>query len=511
MPITRRTFTAGLMASPILGAQILNAGKAFALESGVLTIAQGFDPASLWPNFSTTQEEINIGNLIVESLFWTSPERTLQPILATGYELVDDKTAKIALRENIKFTNGEPLDADAVVHSVAVFTDVKQTPGYGRTSIIIDHAEKVDDKTVLLHLKQPYPALELVLGQIFVTPPKYWNEVGGSEGFGKKPVGTGPFKLNDWVRDSHIIMDANPDYWGDAPKGVKQLVMRPIPEDLARAAALLAGEVDIATNLPIAVLPQISAQGDLKVISVPGYRIFTIALSNRPKHTSPLQDVRVRQAVNYAVDKQAIINGLFSGQAKPLHGQVLRADQIGFDASIDDYAYDPAKAKALLAEAGYADGFEVDFRFPAGRYAQDKEVAEAISGMLAEVGIRTKMISLETGEFFRQMDDGELQPMGMFGLAPPDDPDMQVSQYRSDWRYSYVNNPDLDTLIDAGRQELDKEKRAEIYKKAMRLMHDQAHVLFLYQSVDQYGVSGRLKGFAPRGDQRWLMTGVSLE
>lgn len=514
MTIIRRTFLSGLLSVSLLASQFagIGVGPASAMEDGVLSIAQGFDPVSLWPNYSTTQEQINVGSLIVEPLFWVPPDSDeAQPILAEGYELVDDKTVRISLRKNIKFTNGEPFNADAVVHSFDIFTDIKTTPAYGRYSVVIDRAEKVDDYTVMLHLKQRYPALNLVLSQVFIVPPGYWQEVGGPDGFGSKPIGTGPFQLADWVRDSELVMEANPDYWGEAPEGIERIVLRPIPDDMVRASALMAGEFDIATNVPIAASAQISGQSSLEVMSIPSYRIFTVSLSNLPGQESPLHDVRVRQAINYAVDKEGIIKGLFQGQARSLNGQLLRKEQVGFNPEIGDYPYDPEKAKALLAEAGYPDGFDITFKFPTGRYAQDREVAEAVAGMLGAVGVRTQMVSLEPGEFLRQLSGRELQPMGYVGLAPADDPDLQLSQYRSDWRYSYVNNPELDALIDAGGSELDRAKRDEIYRKTMRIIHDQAHVLFLYQGVDLYGVSERVDGFAPRGDQRWVIYGMSLK
>lgn len=511
MTITRRIFTTTFAASTFLASSYLIPTPTSALEAGTLTIAQGFDPVSLWPNYSTTQEQINVGNLIVETLFWVDPKTNkTEAILAEKYELVDPKTVKITLRPGIKFTNGEPFNADSVVHSFGVFTDVKTTPAYGRYAVTIDRAEKVDDRTVVVHMKFPYPALDLVLSQVFMLPQRYWQEV-GHEGFGRKPVGTGPFKLKEWVRDSRLVMDTNPDYWGVLPKGIKQIVWRPIPDDMVRASGLLAGEFDIATNIPITAAHQVKAQAGLKLLSIPSYRIFTVALSNLPDQKSPLHDKRVRQALNYAIDKQAIIDSLLRGEARPLKGQLLREGQIGFDPSIKDYPYDPAKAKALLAEAGFPKGFEITFKFPTGRYAQDREVAEAISGMLADIGVRAQMTSLEPGEFLRQLSGRELQPMGYVGLAPADDPDLQMSQYRSDWRYSYVSNPELDKLIDAGAQEVDREKRSDIYRKAGRIMHDEASVLFLYQAIDLYGMTDRVSGFLPRGDQRWTIYGMSMK
>ena len=510
MKISRRTFNAALAGQALMAGLLGRGSSAMALPAGTLTVAQGFDPVSLWPNYSTTQEQINVGSAIVESLFWVDPKTNkTEPVLGESFEFIDPKTVKIVLRKGVKFTNGEDFNADVVVNTFKIFTDVKLTPAYGRYAAPIDRAEKKDDSTVILHLKHPYPAMHLILSQIYMVPPKYWAEA-GVEGFGKKPIGTGPFVLSEWIRDNRIVMDANPKYWGKAPEGIKKLVWRPVPDDIARTNGLLAGEYDIATNIPISSAAQIKDQKGLSLVSVPSYRIFTIGLSNLPEHPGPLHDKRVRQAINYAIDKQAILDSLLQGSGRLLSGQILRKEQIGFDPAINDYPYDPAKAKALLAEAGFPNGLTITFKFPTGRYAQDREIAEAVAGMLAEVGVKTEMVSLEAGEFLRQLSARELAPMGFVGLAPADDPDPQWAQYRSDWRYSYVTNPELDKLIDAGAQEVDPAKRAEIYKKAAKIMHDEASVLFLFQAVDLYGVTDRVKGFLPRGDQRWVTYGMSL-
>lgn len=509
MKISLRAFIA-VTCTTILSMPMMTATSE-AREPGTLTIAQGFDPVSLWPNVSTTQEQINVGNAIVEALIRIDAKTGKGiPVLAESYERTSPTTVTVKLRQGVRFSNGEPFDADAVVHTFNVFTNVKITPAYGRYAAPLDRAQKVDDHTVVITLKYPYPAIDLILSQVYMLPPKYWTQIGGAEGFGRKPIGTGPFKLTEWTRDSRIVMDANPTYWGQSPKGIKRLVWKPIPDDTVRAAGLLAGEYDIATNIPVSARDQIKKQKGLTLLSVPSFRIFTISLSNLPAHPGPLHDKRVRQALNYAIDKQAIIDNLFNGEAQRLNGQVLRSDQLGFDRGITDYPYDPAKAKAMLAEAGYAQGLTITFKFPSGRYAQDREVAEAVAGMLAQVGVKAQMVSLEAGEFLRQLSGRELQPMGYVGLAPGDDPDLQLNQYRSDWRYSYVANAELDGLIDAGARELASEKRAAIYRKAGKLMHDEAPVIFLYQAIDLYGVSNLVEGFQPRGDQRWATYGMSL-
>jgi peptide/nickel transport system substrate-binding protein len=475
-----------------------------------LVVAQNFDPQTLWPNGTTASDNLNAGSAIVEALFWVDPHgEEFKPLLATSYELESPTSVLVKLREGVKFTNGEPMNADAVVHSFGVFIDGKQTPAYARVADPFASIAKVDDLTVRITLKYPYPPIELALSQLYITPPKYWTEV-GLEAYGQKPVGTGPFVFASWTRDDKLVMTKNDAYWGKLPEGIDEIVWRPVPDDTSRAAGLTTGEYHVASNLAVTSAKEMETNPDVTLVPVPSYRIYQVILSSLEEHKSPLLDKKVRQALNYAIDKESIIENLFFGNGVMLQGQVLRQPQLGFNAQLQDYPYDPAKAKAMLAEAGYPDGFEITFKFPSGRYAQDREVSEAIAGMLGEVGVKTNMVVLEPGEFLRQLRNKELWPMAYLGLAPQDDPDLQVSQYHSSWRYAYMKNAELDALIDAGKQEMDREKRAQIYKDAMTLMHDEAPIIFLFGGVDFYATTKRLQNFMARGDGRFFFYDTAL-
>ena len=505
--ITRRT----LLASSVSATAIASAPQTgTAATPGVLTIAQSYDPRSLWPNDDTAQEFLNIGNSITESLYWGDPKTgKLLPVLLESYAQVTPTSVRLTVRPGISFTNGEPLNADAVVAAMRVFADAKQTPAYGFFGNAIATVEKEGDMAVVLSTKTPYPAIGLLLAQVYVTPPKYWAEV-GADGFRQKPIGTGPYNLVEWVRDNRVVMEPNPHYWGSGPKNVQRLIWRPVPNDTARAAGLQTGEFDIATTLSATSVSRLRGQGDLDVLAVPSFRIYQLLFSVLPNETGPLQDRRVRQALNYAVDKKSIVDNLFDSRARLLNGQLLRREQLGYDPSLTDYAYDPEKAKALLRDAGYPDGFDIQFKFPSGRYAQDREVAEAIGGMLAEIGVKCRMVALEAGAFLNELNAKKLGPMALVGSAPADDPDAMMAQYRSTWRYAYIQDAALDELIDAGAREVDPAKRGAIYQKASRLLHDEAFMLFLYQGNDLYGFNKRVRGFDPRGDQRFLVGGIDL-
>jgi peptide/nickel transport system substrate-binding protein len=374
---------------------------------------------------------------------------------------------------------------------------------------MFESAEKIDDLTVRMKSKYAIPTMAVSLTLFFVVPPKYWNEV-GAEAYGRNPIGTGPFVLDSWVRDSKVVMKANPGYWGEAPAGIEQLVFRPVPDDTVRAAGAMTGEIDIAKNMAISSLPELEMQPNLSVLAVDSYSIFTVIMSALEEHDSPFKDVRVRKAMQFAIDKDAIREHILFDKVVPLNGQVLRKTQLGYNPALSDYPYDPAKARQLLAEAGFPNGFETEFKFPVGRYAQGQEVVEAIVGMLADVGVKAKIVAIEPGEYLRQLRAREFTALALSGSAPPDDPHFFLSQYHSTWRYAYMRNAELDKLIDAGKMELNPDKRAEIYREAVALMYELSPSIYLYGGVDFFAVSDRVKNFAARGDGRFFFYGVSL-
>ena len=507
MKVTRRTALIGAAGAAALPRM---AAAQSVPRARTLIVAQTFDPQTLWANGTTASDNVNVGACITESLLWVNAatNRT-EPLLATELTQESPTTWIIRLRPNVKFTNGEAMDADAVVHTLGVFADSRLTPAYASYAAPVERAEKVDPLTVRLTTKYPSPTVPLMLSQVYVLPPRYWTEA-GANGFGQRPIGTGPFRLTEWQRDNRVVLDRNPDYWGERPDGFDRVIWRPVPDENARSAGLETGEFDVAAALSVPSAQRLERARNLRILESPSYRIFHLTLSSLSIHPGPMQDRRVRLAMNHAIDKQAIVRNLFAGKARMLQGQILRREQQGFDPSLQDYAFDQARARALLAEAGFPNGFETVLKTPTGRFPQDREVAEACAGMLSRVGIRCRIESLESGEYLRQLRTRELAPVAFLGLAPPDDPDFQVGQYRSDWRYAYVQNPEFDRLIDAGRREMNPEARTRIYQELMRAMHAEAPVVWLFQGVDLNGTSARVSGLAPRGDGRLALYNVRL-
>lgn len=445
-----------------------------------LVIAQNFDPTSLWPNATTASDNINAGAQIVESLFWIDPRSNkAEPLLAESFSQEGPTAVRIVLRPGVTFSNGEPMDADAVVHSLNLFMDAKTTPAYAIYTPALAGAEKIDDRTVRVTTKYPYPAIGLVLTQVFVVPPKYWASAGPA-GFGQKPVGTGPFTLTEWVKDSRLVMDRNPAYWGKGPGGVDRLVWRPVPDDTARAAGLMAGEFDLTSALAITDVAQIEADSKLQVAAAPSFRVYTIILSSLAEHPSALHDKRVRQALNYAIDREAIRGSILSPDVVPAT-QFIVPSINGHNPNLKPWPFDPAKAKALLAEAkaaGTPVDKEITIYVRRGNYAGVVEANEAILAMLQDVGFNVKLQIVEVAEWvdlYTRPFAENRPPNLVHAMHDNNNGDAVFTmffKYHTDGAQSALSDPRVDKAIEAATVAVNPE-RQKLWQEVVRLVNEE--------------------------------------
>jgi peptide/nickel transport system substrate-binding protein len=477
-----------------------------------LVIAQPSDPRYLRPGAGTGMADMNCIEAVMEGLVRLDPKTNkIEPLLAESWKWMTDTTLQFKLRKGVTFSNGEPLDADAAKFGLDLMLDQKIAPGFTRYVEQVKSIEKVDSNTINIHLVHPFPGILWTFYRCALAAPKYWKEV-GPEKFNQHPIGTGQFKFVEWVKDDRIVMDKNERYWGKLPQGIDRIIWKSVPDDLARAAGTETGEYDLVLGISVNSVAQIEANPNLQLYTEPNsWRVYQLLLSMLKADPSPIHDRRVRQAINYAVDKNAIVKNLFLGRAKPLPGQVLPDFCFGFNPSLRPYPYDPEKAKKLLIEAGYPNGFEIPFKFPSGAHPQDREVCEAVAGMLSRVGINCKMIVLETGEWLTQLRNRKLGPMSFMGLGPVPEPHIWLSQYRSDWRYSFYQNPEFDKLLDAAKVLPNNKEREKLYHQLTQLMYDDAVIVFLYQGVDFYASTKRLNNWKPSPEQGHIsLYGIKL-
>lgn len=488
--------TAAPGAAPTVAAAAKPVAPAVVTPAGKLTLAQGIDPRSLWGNSSTTQQEINVSEQITEKLFeFSTDANEFEPRLATSWRQVDDTTLEVKLRPGVTFTNGEAFDAESAKFSI---DEMIKAPSYSSFVGVIAGAEVVDKSTIRIKTKSPtllhMPAL--AMGS-FQYPPAYFKQV-GADGFGQKPIGTGPYKLAEWVKDASVTLEANEKYWAGPPP-TKTVVFRNIPEGAAKLAALEAGEIDFIIDVPLDAVERIQRNPDLQLFSRPSNRLFYLVPSVLTD--TPLKNAKVRQALWHAVDVNGLIQGLFKGRAKPLAGQVLTPSFFGFDPNRKPTPYDPDRAKQLLAEAGFPNGFEFVFKYPSGRYAQDKEVGQALVSQLQKVGLRPKQEVLESGTFLTQLTSLQLNDMYLGGSLPPPDIHFMYQQFQTGFRYSYYTNAQFDELLKQGAATANREERAGIYKKMLDLCEQDPPYIPLYQPEDYYAGSKKLTGFVPRASQ----------
>ena len=420
----------------------------------------------------------------------------LEGNLAESWRVVNETTWQFKLKRNVKFHNGEPFDAAAVKFSIERMLDPKQGAP-GRTSIAtIDHVDVVDPYTVNVITKAPFPLLAVRMspghcGTVGIVPPKYLAQVGDAA-FAVKPVGTGPFKFVEWVKDERLVLEANKDYHRGAP-AIERLVFRPVPELTTRVAALLSGQADLVSDIPPDQTGKIKSSSSAHVeISTLGGFVIMVKMTNYLM-PGPWQDVRVRKAINYAIDMDTIIKTVLEGYGQVL-GVPLEKEAFGFNPNIKWYGYDPERAKALLREAGHPNGFEMTLHAPNRRYMNDIEVMQAMAQMLTKVGIRAKVEVWEQSIYTTKWRKRELLPayMTAWGGAGVFDGDLLTSSLNSKSALAIFKNEALDKMLEEAQATNDPERRKAIYFKAQELIYEEAPIIKAYQQAHIFGVSNRL-------------------
>jgi peptide/nickel transport system substrate-binding protein len=436
--------------------------------------------------------------------------KTVKPLLATEWKRLDDLTVQFKLRQGVKYHNGEDFDAEAVKFSIMRPLDPANNADARTSYSIISGVDVIDKYTVNIKTSKPDPVLMTRLSGFSMTQvaPK-WAAANGIKGFGdgKESVGTGPYKLTQWTRGQDLVMEANPTYWGGAPP-IKKVRIKTIPELGTRSAAVRSGEVHIAKDMPLEEVTAFNNSGKVMAKITQSNRVpFYFFEVRKP----PLDNVKVRQAINYASNVDGIIKALLLGNGTRVPTMVAPW-HVGFPSKLTPYAYDAAKAKALLTEAGFPNGIDLTINHLQGRYMKDKEVAEALAQELNKAGIRAKTNMLEAGVMTERVLARQLEGLvfASWGNWMFDADNALVPLFHSTTRDTInqgkgqsdrpYGNPELDKLLDAARIELDAAKRQELYEQAGKIMYDDAAALFMYTLSDIYGVSN-LVDWEPRKDE----------
>jgi peptide/nickel transport system substrate-binding protein len=441
---------------------------------------------------------------IIQPLVQNDDDGEMYGVLAESWETIDNLHLRFHLREGIEFHNGEPFTAEAVKYTIETIldptTDFVQTREWLRA---VDSVTIEDDYTAVLNLNQPWRPTLSNLVLIGIVPPKAAAELG--ERFGTNPIGTGPYKFVEYVPGSHVKAEVNQDYWGEPPEP-QSITYRILSENATRLAALESGEVDLIDNLPPDAVERIADNPDLKVLAGPTNRLMHVKMRG---NREPLSDVRVRQAANYAIDKESIVENIFGGEtavAKSCYHPSIPC----FDPQ-DPYTFDPDRAKELLSEAGYSDGVPILFSYTTGRYLMDKQVGEAITAMLQDVGFE---VEVEAGDYSvvrPKSREGTFDAFQMGWAAASLDPDYVVAPFLPDVDNFGYAHQELADMIQEASQVFDMDEACTMYEEIQEMIWEDAPWIFLHYVPAFFGASKDLQGFTVRSDSWYFFWDVTKD
>lgn len=517
----------------------------------VLVYGNGGDAVRLDPADVTDGESVSRLDSIYEGLVRYKEEATeIEPCLAERWDIAADGLSfTFYLRKGVKFHNGTELTADDVVFSFERqynpdhwFFSYGEWAYWGYMYSDIDHVEKIDDYTVKIVLKNKNASIltSLAMFTVFIVNEEAAKEWGAD--FFSHPVGTGPFKFVEWVKDDHITLEAFPDYWGGKPK-IDQLIYRVIPDTSARLLALETGEIQGMEYPNPDDLARIRSNPNLVLLTQPGMNVGYLAINcgygyedtnnngmfdagteqwvPTPGATDPLKIVKVRQAIAHAIDKQSIVDNLYKGTAIPAK-TMLPPTLFGYNDSIVDYEYDPALSKQLLAEAGYPNGFETTlWVMPVSRpYMFDPpKIGEAIQSYLAAVGIKVNIYQVDWGTYLQDAEAGK-PPMALLGWTGDNgDPDNFLNVLAgansavlgAAGNVAFYNNMEVQDLLTQALRTYDKDERIRLYMQAEELIHADCPWVFIAHANQSMVFHKSVKGFKLHPTASYFFFNVSVE
>ena len=482
-----------------------------ALAAGNLTMGQALDPGNLDPIDTFLLAWGAIGSNVFDGLVYRSADIELSPGLATKWEFMDDdKRIRFTLREGVTFHNGEPFNAEAVKYTFDRLLGDEGAKGPQRSNYTsIESIEIVDDLTVDFVLAKPDPVLITKLAGYgaMIVPPKYIEEV-GQTAFDKTPVGTGPYRVVKYTPSVSVELESYDEHWRGKP-GLDTLTYQFIPEASTRVAELLSGGVDVISTIPASLVDSIKNSENAELIAVSGPTVQSLRLRTQDAIT---EDVRVRRALNMAIDRNAIIDSLLQGYATPIQS-LQTSKSFGFDPDLAGYDYDPETAKSLLEAAGVEPGAQMSIDFFAND-ANFREIAQAIAGYLSIVGIQAKLNPIETTVMLNDIiPNGKTSEMYQFnwGGWTFDFDNTAYLIYHSGERWNPYGTSDLlDKLLEEQRNTFDQEKREDILQQIAAYAKEEAYDVPLFGFDTLYGVGKNVKNFTPAPDDRMFFYDTSI-
>ncbi|MBA4535734.1 glutathione ABC transporter substrate-binding protein [Bacillus aquiflavi] len=489
-------------------------------KGGDLIIASLSDARSLDPHSSNDVPSSNVASNIYETLVYLDENMEPTPLLAESWESIDDLTWEFKLKKDVKFHDGSDFNANVVKANLDRILDEKIASPRAFLFEMVTDVEVVDDYTV--RIKTEYPFAPLLShfshtggGMISEEAIKkdYEEMENGREAgsyISENPVGTSYFKFEEWVPGEKIKLVRNEDYWGDKAK-LNSVTFKVVPEALTRVADIETAAAHVIEPVSPSDLSRVDGLSDASV-----HRQASASLSyvgfNAEKE--PFNDVRVRQAISLAIDQEGIISGIYEGTGIPAVGP-LAPDVFGYDKSVKKIPFDPEKAKELLAEAGFPDGFSTTI------WTNDNpdriKIAEYLQSKLKDIGITVKVEVLEWGAYLDNTANGKHDMFILGWSVATGDADYGLyPMFHSEnvgepGNRTFLKDPELDALLEQGRKEFDTDKRAAIYKEAQEKIVDLAPMVYIHHQEYLIGIRDEVKGFRVDPDGIFQLKDVTIE
>lgn len=468
-------------------------------DDRTLTIALAQDIGSMDIHNHNSISTESVHSNMYNYLFRKNVEEEILPDLIETYEILDDLTWDMTIKEGVTFHNGDPLTAEDVkftLERVANDESLRENSHY-RT---IKEVEVIDDHHFVIHTHSPEPILLNRLSRIGSgILPKNYIEENGWDHFLENPIGSGPFQFVSWERDSQIVLEVYEDYFEGAVEEWDQVIFRVIPEESTRIAELLTGGVDIIPNVPDHEWGRIEGNEGTGLEQVAGKTVAQILLRHNEEY--PTSDPRVREAIDLGIDNKVLTEDVLGGSAVPVRSRVTPGNTAANEDLYDTYLYDPERAKELLAEAGYNGDLEITMHGTAST-SKTRDVQELIAGMLGEIGITVHLDIMEASLFteMRTAYTYEDTYFVTFGNSMSDAAigvDMNRSSRALD-SHGY-SNAEVDELIEKAEVNMDLEERSQQLQRVQEIFAEDRPFIYLYNEIVNYGVNDRID-FTPRAD-----------
>lgn len=474
---------------------------------GRLRAAWAQNPVGLDPHITSAMSSFQVLENVLDTLVTFDEELNIVPSLATDWTVSeDDLVWTFNLRDDAVFHNGRPMTAADVVYTYTRMLDPETGSGNAWMLEGVSEVRARDDYTVEFVLEVPNHGFlgKLAMNKAVGIIARESVEDGT---INTTPIGTGPFRIAEFQPGVRLLLERHEDYWQEGLPYLDVVDIRIIPDDTVRRTALVAGDVDWVFSVPLQDVEQLRARNDVVIDEVPAPAYYYLGVN---LERGPLADVRVRQALAYAINRDNIAMAATFSNAEVTQDPIPSSSAWHFGYA--PYEYNPARARELLAEAGYAGGFELEL-MPTTELEETMRMAQVIQADLAAVGIRATIRALEWAEWLQEQGDGNYDTYvcSWNGLVDPDD--FFYAQHRTGQVFNFTgySNPTVDELLDAGRRTADTEARREIYAEVNRIIVDEAPYIYIFNPMNIQAYRPNVRGYRARADQAIRFVEVWLE